>query len=1016
LPDGRIAANTRQNGLLLVSADGQSYLQLDRPRGLGDNTTFGLALDSGHGLWVAGMNGLARVSIDPTLSTFDERNGPSPGSLRGFARQGPVLYASVLSSLQRLAPADYAIGAPAHFVPVPDAPRAMTDIASHVDGLLFTSFGTLHQLGADGTFRKLYTRDEDFYLVSAPEKFPERVVIGTERRCIIGELHGTKFTVRYETTDTGPIEVVRHLDDGSILLGTRGRGFWRFYPGTDGWANPRIDVIGEKEGLPPTRSWTAPFRTPLGLRFHTADGTWRFDEATHRFQRDPAFAEDGRDRYAYVGSTDAQNRHWASGGFIKNPFDRRVGWFDFTDPAHARWHDAPATIQGLVGNLGPSFLVIDPAVTTRTMLWAKSPNTILRFDGDALAAAPATPWRPSLRRVFANGRRHPLAAPGPRFDYSTEPIVFDFSSDQLDGTPVTFQTRLVGFDDRWADAPSPTLALTNLSGGPFTLEFRARDLTGRLSETGRFVFAVAPPWYRSAGAFALYALAALGGVAGYVRWRLGRAAREQRPLEAIVAERTRDLATARDQAESASRAKSAFLAAMSHELRTPLNGVIGYAQVLQDDRRLLADQRERLRIVQNSGEHLLRMINDVLDLAKIEAGKLELRPAPFALGDLIRDIAAAHAPAAAAKHLTFAIDLAPDLPGWVEGDAQKLRQVLDNLLGNAVKFTATGSVTLRVRPSPVPPTESQGALLHAQANGQLLQFSVIDTGPGIDAADQARLFHPFEQAERSRPNAPGAGLGLAISRALVERFGGSLALDSEPGRGSTFGFTAPFAVLAAAPALVPRGVRLAGFQGPPRHVLIVDDHAVNRSLLIDLLVPLGFSCAEFPSGEAALAHLHSPGLAWPDLAILDVRMEGLDGLELTRRLRALPRGGKMKILLTSASVLTFDPAEGRRAGCDDFLPKPFRTADLVEKIGALLSLRWRDANSAPPFPVPAVPLPPAVRNQLREFLAQGDLEAFRAALSAARPAHPAAIARFTELESAAAAFELSRLRQLLEQP
>jgi CheY-like chemotaxis protein/anti-sigma regulatory factor (Ser/Thr protein kinase) len=448
---------------------------------------------------------------------------------------------------------------------------------------------------------------------------------------------------------------------------------------------------------------------------------------------------------------------------------------------------------------------------------------------------------------------------------------------------------------------------------------------------------------------------------------------------------------------------------MSHELRTPLNGVIGYAQVLQDDRRLLSDQRERLRIVQNSGEHLLRMINDVLDLAKIEAGKLELRPAPFALADLVRDIVAAHAPTAASKRLTFSTDLAPDLPPWVEGDAQKLRQILDNLLGNAVKFTAKGSVTLRV-------SVSQLSALNSQL---LIAFAITDTGPGIDTHDQARLFQPFEQATRSRPNAPGAGLGLAISRALVDRLGGSLTLTSEPGRGSTFSFSVPLPAVAPDPVLVARTRRLSGYEGPRRHVLIVDDNQVNRSLLADLLIPLGFSCVEFPSGEAALAHLARSDSPLPDLAILDVRMQDLDGLELTRRLRALPRGASLKILLTSASVLTFDPAAGRAAGCDDFLPKPFRTADLVEKITALLALTWRSADSASPFASVAAdstPLPPALRDQLRELLAQGDLDAFRSALSAARPLHPACEPHFAALEAAAAAFELSRLRLLLDQP
>ncbi|MBI5772107.1 MAG: hypothetical protein HZA93_30315, partial [Verrucomicrobia bacterium] len=648
LPDGRIAANTRQNGLLLVSPDGQSYLQLDRARGLGDNTTFGLALDSTAGLWVGGMNGFARISVDPGVSVFDERNGSAPGGLRGFARQGATWYASVLGGLQRLAPADPSAGAPARFEPVAGAPRGMTDITSHRDGLLVTNYGGLHQLGADGVWRKIHDRAEDVFLVSSPDKFPDRVMLGTERGCVLGELRGSTFTVLFETTETGPIEMVRHLDDGSILFGTRGRGFWRLFPGTDGWRNPRIDVIGEKEGLPRTRSWTAPFRTPLGLRFHTADGTWRFDEAMRRFERDPAFADGGRNRYAYPGTTDAHNRHWASGGFIGSPLDRRLGWFDFADPARARWHEAAAPLQNLLGNLGPAFLAIDPGIKDRTVIWTKSPNAVLRFDADAVAGDTPPPWRVALRKVTANGRRHPLAAAPATFGHATEPVAFEFSSNLLDGGAVTFQTRVLGFDGTWTDLPGATLALTNLDGGPFTLEFRARDLTGRLSETGRYVFAVAPPWPRSPAAFLLYALTLGGGVFGFVRWRLARAGRRERQLEAIVAERTRDLATARDQAEAASRAKSAFLAAMSHELRTPLNGVIGYAQLLQGDARLATDQRERLRIVHQSGEHLLRMINDVLDLAKIEAGKIEVRPAPFALVELVNDVAAAHTPAAIA--------------------------------------------------------------------------------------------------------------------------------------------------------------------------------------------------------------------------------------------------------------------------------------------------------------------------------------------------------------------------------
>ncbi|MBI5767556.1 MAG: response regulator, partial [Verrucomicrobia bacterium] len=427
--------------------------------------------------------------------------------------------------------------------------------------------------------------------------------------------------------------------------------------------------------------------------------------------------------------------------------------------------------------------------------------------------------------------------------------------------------------------------------------------------------------------------------------------------------------------------------------------------------------------------HLLRMINDVLDLAKIEAGKIEVRPAPFALVELVNDVAAAHTPAAIATRLAVHRDLAPDLPAWVEGDAQKVRQILENLVGNAVKFTQRGGVTLRVScragsPNPavlnVPSTQTAGSGDPALQ----LDFAVIDTGPGIAPEDQAKLFQPFEQARSTRPAAPGTGLGLAISRALVERMGGALALASESGAGSTFSFSLPLPALSTPAPLATRPA-VTGYDGPRRRVLIVDDHAINRSLLTDLLAPLGFDCAECASGEGALARLAAGQETWPDLAIVDLRMECMDGLELTRRLRALPRGRELKVLLTSASVISFNPAEAREAGCDDFLPKPFRTADLVEKIGALLALRWHSTTPVECNPIGYtaggaaagdVGLPEAARAALREVLAQGDLEAFRAALARVRVEHPAAAARWDALDEAAAGFQLSKLRSLLDQP
>ena len=1006
LADGRCAMNLVEGGLLLTEPDWTRARIFTKAHGLSSNRIGSLASDGEDGLWLATSNGLTRLQLGHGVTVFDERSGFTANGIWDLVRHEGVFFASGVEGLLRLAPADPASGSPAHFEPEQRFRGAAISLLSHDAGLVLGTNKGVALLGREGPPRAIFEINDAVRYLMASRRDPTVVFACSERGLHILR-HTPDGLARVATLLRDLVFWnVAEESDGTLWGGTRSSGIVRITPPADGdWNHAGITQFPlGTAGLPATAGWTGAYAAFGEIQLLADDGTHRWDSATNTLPLDDRIALDGRhDVRTLPVVTDSRGRAWTSPWHGVAACSRPLGWFD----SGRAWHDAPPVAAAAVGFFGAGRMMVEGREPE--ILWAKGNTALVRLDLAVLHAMPAPAgWHPALRQVRAAGRSWPLAvAAAPAFPFAREPIMFRFSAPRhAPGSGVRYRTRLLGFDAAWS-APETAIEreFTNLSGGPFTFEVQAVDTAGHESPIARYPFSVTPPWHRRPLAFALYALGTLGAIVVFVRWRLGHGERERVRLEQLVATRTAELAAARDQAESASRAKSAFLASMSHELRTPLNGVIGYAQVLQGDQRLLPDQQERLRIVRSSGEHLLHMINDVLDLAKIEAGKLELRVAPFALGELLREIAAAHADSAAAKRLVFTLEAAPDLPAWVEGDAQKLRQVLDNLVGNAIKFTAKGGVTLRVA---MPPAVSAGGI----------SFAVADTGPGIAANEQGKLFRPFEQAHATRANLPGTGLGLAISRALVERMSGELGFESAVGIGSTFAFS--LVLPAVAPAVAPAApvLHVVGFDGPSRRVLIVDDHPVNRSLLSDLLLPLGFGCTAHESGTVALAALTSGRDPWPDLAILDVRMEEMDGLELTRQLRAIAAGRALRVLLTSASVLTFNPADGLAAGCDDFLPKPFRTADLVEKIGTLLALRWRAAESRSPFTAADAgqTIPAAARDSLRELLAQGDLAAFRAALDRLRREDPTAETHWRHLDEAAAGFQLSRLRQLLDAP
>jgi PAS domain S-box-containing protein len=407
------------------------------------------------------------------------------------------------------------------------------------------------------------------------------------------------------------------------------------------------------------------------------------------------------------------------------------------------------------------------------------------------------------------------------------------------------------------------------------------------------------------------------------------------------------LLTAREAAEAASRAKSAFLANMSHELRTPLNAILGFTRLLSHNQQLSLQQRvEYLDIIQHSGEHLLTLINDVLDMSKVEAGHARLNETPLNLYTLLDYVEAMLLERATSKGLRLQVECAPDVPQAIVSDEVKLRQVLINLLSNAIKFTRQGSVTLRVQciADGSDPVAGDGT---AEAQHLCtLHFEVQDTGPGIAPDEQATIFEPFTQTRVGQQAQEGTGLGLPISRAFVQLMGGNLTVDSEEGHGATFRFTIATRMAETREEKVQldraatacRAVTVAEAKDlSPRRLLLVDDQRTNRQLLVGLLTLPGLELREASNGREALDVWQD----WhPHLVLTDLRMPVMDGYELTRTIKAAPNGLAIPVIAVTASVLEEDHPDVLSAGCDAVLRKPLDEAHLYAAIEHHLGIHF----------------------------------------------------------------------------
>lgn len=560
-----------------------------------------------------------------------------------------------------------------------------------------------------------------------------------------------------------------------------------------------------------------------------------------------------------------------------------------------------------------------------------------------------------------------------------------------------FRYRLEGFDAKWSTVSSSQrfATYTNLPIGTYQFVVQSTNNDGVWSSHEASIqVEVLPAWWQTIWFQMGVGLSLMVVVFGGVKWRLRSIQERNRLLENQVDERTKELKEAKDTAESANKAKSTFLANMNHELRTPLNAILGFTQIIARSSSLSSEQKSNLEIVKLSGEHLLNLINQLLDLSKIEANQETLQEREFDLYQLLTDLREMFILKANDKNLLFSVEKASNLPRYIRTDEMKLRQILINLINNALKFTVSGQVLV--------------SALYLEK--ERFQFGVEDTGPGIAEDEVEQLFEAFTQTAVGKQASEGTGLGLPISRKFARLLGGDVTVRSVLGKGSTFTCEIQATeslgdnILESLPKREVIGIK----PGQPQFkILIVDDQWANRHLLTQLFAPMGLDVREAENGQEAVA-------VWetfcPDLIWMDMRMPVMDGYTATQTIKSTPQGQSTIVIALTASNYEEEKALTLSSGCDDFLRKPFQAIDIFDRMHQHLGIEFiyqdnvdRSTLSAPPVDneewlVQALSqYPPEMLEKLHKSIQIIDLNAISERIEAFRQHDPQLAQEFSNI-------------------